>query len=337
MNTRISLVVPDLFLAPDAAAEACADLRTPALGRILARAQSAPCLASSLEEWLCTAFGVESQGVAPIMLQADGMLPGASYWLRADPVHLALRGDRLVLRPIAALDADEAAALCDSLSRHFAGDGLQFFAPRPEHWYLRVSRAPEISTHALAQVAGKDMYRYLPQGREALQWHRLLNEIQMLLFAHPVNAAREARGEWPVNGVWLWGGGYAPQRLLRPFERAYTDNALAGALAAVAGAKPAPLPSDAAHCLKGEKGAVLIVWDGLSRALEHGDLGEWHDSVERFERHYAAPLLQALRSGRIESITLDGIGAHGSRCFALTRGMAWQIWRPPKRLERFAG
>ncbi|HSC98716.1 MAG TPA: hypothetical protein VLI21_07425, partial [Casimicrobiaceae bacterium] len=37
------------------------------------------------------------------------------------------------------------------------------------------------------------------------------NEIQMLLHEHPVNAAREARSEPPVTGIWFWGGGTAAE------------------------------------------------------------------------------------------------------------------------------
>jgi hypothetical protein len=34
-----------------------------------------------------------------------------------------------------------------------------------------------------------------------------MNELQMLLFAHAVNASREERGLPPINVVWLWGFG----------------------------------------------------------------------------------------------------------------------------------
>ncbi len=331
MSTQVQVVIPDLFLPPGLAEEVCAGLRTPALGKILARAQSAHLPAASIEDWLCAAFAVENQGVAPVTLQADGGDPGTAYWLRADPVHLILRHGELILRPITA-DAGEAAALCDSLNRHFEDEGLHFIAPQPQHWYLRLNTAPALSTHPLAQVAGRDIHGYLPHGADALQWHRLLNEIQMLLFAHPVNQAREARGDWLINSVWLWGGGHAPEKLLRPWDSVYTDNALGAALAKVAGARPAPLPADGARCLAATEGKTLIIWDGLSQALQHGDLGAWRESLQQFER-YAVPLLRAVRSGRIEKITLDVLQATGSRRFTLTRRTAWRLWRIPRRIE----
>jgi hypothetical protein len=40
---------------------------------------------------------------------------------------------------------------------------------------------------------------------------RLQNEMQMLLYTHPVNDARSARGVLPVNSFWLSGTGALPQ------------------------------------------------------------------------------------------------------------------------------
>ena len=336
MRKHVHMVIPGLFLPREIAAEACAGLRLPALGKILARAQPSPLSVPSLEEWLCAAFGAGNQAIAPVTLQADGEPPGTAYWLRADPVHLMLRGDQLILRPIMALDADEAGQLCDSLNRHFADDGLHFAAPQPNRWHLRLAGEPGITTHPLAQVAGKDIHPHLPQGENALHWHKLLNEIQMLLFEHPVNQAREARGEWLINSVWPWGGGYAPEKLLRPCEKMYTDSPLAAAFAKAAGIVHASLPEKVSPGLLGITGATLILWDGLHHALRHGDLGEWRDSAQAFEQTCASPLLRALRAGKIEKITLDLLQAQASQRYTLTRGMAWHFWRLPKRLDAYA-
>ena len=50
------------------------------------------------------------------------------------------------------------------------------------------------------------------------RWHSILNEIQMVLHEHPVNEAREGRGEPPVNSVWLWGAGPMPGDVDAPFQ-----------------------------------------------------------------------------------------------------------------------
>jgi len=334
--SSVHLVIPDLFLPQQVAAEASAGLAVPALETLLARAQSAPLSEESLEAWLCGVFGVADQAIAPITLRADGLEPEAAYWLRADPVHLRLQRDQLILQTDVTLNEEEAAQLCTSLNTHFAGYGLRFFAPHPQRWYLQLDAAPSMSTQLLAQVAGRNVHEHLPQGEDALRWHGVFNEIQMLLFEHAVNQAREERGELPINSVWLWGGGYSVGELARPYARIYGDSDLAALFAQAAGISCNSLPDDAARCVAGDDGDALIVWEGLSRALQHGDIHAWRDGVQRFEQCCAEPLLDALRAGRIARLTLDSPQAGGGRRFVLARGGAWKFWQRPKPLARYA-
>jgi hypothetical protein len=335
MNS-VHLVIPDLFLPQQVAIEACAGLVLPALETLLARAQSAPLSAESLEEWLCGAFGVANQAIAPITLQADGLEPGEAYWLRADPVHLRLQRDQLILQADVPLTAEEAAQLCSSLNAHFFADGLCFVAPHQQRWYLQLDATPDMSTRPLTQVAGRNVHAHLPQGADALRWHGVFNEIQMLLFEHAVNQAREARGELPINSVWLWGGGQAIGELARPYTKVYGDSDLASAFAQAAGIPHNSLQDDAAQCVAGDDGDVLIVWERLRRALQHGDLHAWREGLQRFEQCCAKPLLDALRAGRIARLTLNSPQAGAARRFVLTRGSVWKLWQHPKPLAGYA-
>lgn len=333
---NVHLVIPDLFLPQEMAAEACSGLKLTALEKLLARAKPLPLPEESLETWLCGAFGVMGQAIAAVTLRADGMEPGAAYWLRADPAHLRLQRDQLILQSDVRLDAGEATQLCASLNAHFAGEGLCFFAPHPQRWYLQMDAVPDLTTHPSAQVEGKNIHAYLPQGPDALRWHAVLNEIQMLFFDHAVNQAREACGVQPINSVWLWGGGCAAEQLARPFSRVHGDSVLAGAFALAAGIPCEPLPDDVACCIGGGGGGdTLIVWDGLRRALQHGDLHTWRDELQRFEQCCAAPLLDVLRAGRIAQLTLDTMHAGASRRFVLARGAAWKLWRLTKPLTYY--
>jgi hypothetical protein len=47
----------------------------------------------------------------------------------------------------------------------------------------------------------------MPRSPQAAPLRRLQNEMQMLLYTHPVNDARAARGVPPVNSFWLSGTG----------------------------------------------------------------------------------------------------------------------------------
>lgn len=321
---NIHIAIPALFLPQAVAADTCGKLSLPSLEKLLACARPEPLATESLEAWLCGMFGVAEAAVAPITLQADGVEPGAYYWLRCDPVHLSLRGSRMVLQADAPPGAGEAGSLCDSLNAHFDGEGMRFYAPHPQRWYLRLDDDGGMKARPLSQVAGKDIRALLPEGRSALRWHAVLNEIQMLLHDHAVNREREARGEPPINSVWLWGGGRGGTRLAQPCAKVCGDSELADAFARAAGIPGEALPENARACLG--NGDVLLVWEGLQRAVLRGDLREWQDSLLHFERRCAAPLLGALRAGRIAQIVLD-VPGEAARRFVLSRGASWMLWR----------
>ena len=203
----VHLVIPDLFLPNGFAAEVCAGLSLPALETILGRGHSEMLDPVSLEGMLCGLFGVQDAGDAPVAAISaafDGLAAGC--WLRADPVNLNLQRDRLLLAGVR-VASEEAAALCASLNTHFAGQGIEFFAPHPQRWYVRLGELPRIRTTPLSQAIGGDVRAALPAGEDASRWHQLSNEIQMLLHAHPLNEIREVHGETIVNSVWFWGGG----------------------------------------------------------------------------------------------------------------------------------
>lgn len=329
---NVHIVIPDLFLPQEVAADACAGLELSVLEKLLARARSQPLAVNTLEAWLCEAFAVADQAIAPVTLGVDGMEAGEAYWLRADPVHLRLQRDQLILQAQVELSADEAMQLCASLNAHFADRGLRFFAPHPQRWYLQLGSAPDMSTRPVAQVAGRNVHMHLPQGAGALRWHGVFNEIQMLFFEHGVNEAREARGEPPINSVWLWGGGRAAGTLAQPYTKVCSDSQLASAFAQAAGVAHVVLADDVTPCVAGSDADVLIVWEGLCHALQQGDLHAWRVSLQRFEQHYAAPLLAALRAGRISQLTLDVPVTTAARRFVLTHRDAWKLWRRPGRL-----
>jgi hypothetical protein len=203
----VHLVIPDLFLPKNFAAGVSAGLRFPALEKLLGRGQGEMSEAVSLEQLLCGSFDMPLQDeapIAPISAAFDGLAAGC--WMRADPVNLNLQRDQLLMSAVQ-IDNGEAVALSASLNEHFAGQGLEFFAPHPQRWYVRLGELPRIRTTPLSQALGGDVRGALPGGADASRWHQLFNEIQMLLHAHPLNEAREARGEPTINSVWFWGGG----------------------------------------------------------------------------------------------------------------------------------
>ncbi len=326
---HLHLLVPDLFPPQDIAVEVCADLRLPALEKILARGTASASGSATLEDWLCGAFAAD--GVAPVRAAADGLATEDGYWLCADPAHLQLQHAQVVLLPDVALDQAEADALCASLNGHFAGMGLSFHAPQPQRWYVRVAESLEVTTHPMSQVAWRDVKPFQPQGADALRWQRITTEVQMLLHAHPVNQAREARGELAINSLWLWGGGRAAQ-LQKAFDAVGGDR-LAGAFAQAAGV---PQVGSLQAMLDGKCESGLWVCGAPGEAQQCGDYHAWREAVQRFEQECAQPVLKALRAGRLRRLTLEVLREGSGQRFELTRGDAWKLWRTARPLAWYA-
>ncbi len=171
-----------------------------------------------LEEYVCHEFGISPQldyPLAAVAASADGLNVGADYWLRADPVHLLMQRDSLSLvEPVPfPLDSLHMQALISSLNAHFQQAlEMTFVQGISGACYLRLANSPQIKTSVPAIAVGKNMFHYMPQGDSSAQWRAYLNELQMLLYAHPVNAERESDGLPAINSIWLSGGGVMPKR-----------------------------------------------------------------------------------------------------------------------------
>ena len=145
---------------------------------------------------------------AAMAWQQAGNEAASAYWLYAAPVHLVLQRDTFSLAaPVPlGLDVDEIDALTAALNKHFASDDLAFFW-HENIWFLSLQVNPQINTTAPQAAINKDISAYLPTGEGATKWASFQNEVQMLLFEHPVNLAREAKRLPAINSVWCYGGG----------------------------------------------------------------------------------------------------------------------------------
>lgn len=306
------LVVPGLFGGGAAA-------RFAALELLLARGRRSAKAPRHLEAWIQEAFDL---GEGPFPAGALTML-GEAGWVRADPIHLRVLRDRVVVVPAEALElsAEEARALCDALNAQFPG--RDFTPVDPRRWCARGAEAAE--ERPALEAAGRE-----PDVRLASAF---LTEVQMVLHAHPLNEAREARGEPPVNSVWFWGGGRAPGASSRWQSVSADDPAILGA-ARLAGARHRALPRSATEWLEqlpGE-GRHLAVLDALRAPLALGE----NPDFENLEKQWFAPLLAALRSGRIGMVTLHVPDGRGGVSFETIRGDLRRFWRLPKSIERYA-
>jgi len=314
--------------------------RLEALERLLAKGRRSMHAGTQQEHWLMNRFGVEAEdGAAAASLLADGADPGEACWIRADPVHLRVDRDALVLADSAvfSLNGDEALALAATLNNHFGAD-LPIDVRAPDRWYARLASAPHIRCTPLAEARGLPIGEHLPTGPDGMRWHALMNEVQMALHEHPVNAAREARGELPVNSVWFWGNGALPKTAQRPYNQVLSDDALGRGLAIAAGGIGIPLPSGANAWLDGAptEGRALVVLDGLRAGARYGDPEGWAAAAETLERDWIAPLAQGLRSGRIGMLTCHLVGGGENLSVETIKGDLRKFWRGMKPLAGYA-
>ena len=319
---RLHLILDGLPRPGDATA--AMQRYAPSLSSLLARGRVLPGQ-PSLSVAIARAFGLDQTlPIAPYTLAMDGLSPEDAAWLRADPVCLHFYQDQLVLLGPDRLDvrADEADALIVALQGHFGVEGLAFHAPRADRWYVRLDGNEAIPhTAPLDAVVGRPVECHLPRGPEAARWRRRLNEIQMLLHDHPVNRAREAAGQWPINSVWFWGGGRHLPLPPPACSGLAARHPLARALAKAAGL--ACVDPDRPETLGDTEAAMVIL------ELPGGDDAErLVEALRQLEESWFRPALRRLRRGAIRTMHLDCTGA-SSASRALTPLSVYRFWQRP--------
>jgi hypothetical protein len=331
----LQIVVPGLFWPDFRDPRPYEGVSLPGLERLLARARLRTETGLGVEDWWMQAWGFDEQSgpVAALLAQAAGLDAGGRVWMCADPVGLQARGVELFLTSGARLGISrpEADALLDTLNRFFAADDLTFRAVAPDRWVVELPETPAMTTTPLSVAHGRAIDALLPVGESARDWVRRLNEAQMLLHDHPVNAAREASGRPTVNSVWFWGAGRLSAPASKPAARVFTDGLLGAALARAAGVPVEPLPDTAQTVLgAASREAVLLEFPACAHAAEAGDADGWRAALESLDTHCVSPALTALSTGMIDRLVLTGIT--GRRCLEarIARLDLLRFWRRPR-------
>jgi len=118
-----------------------------------------------------------------------------------DPAHLQL-------------DAATDTALFQAMQGFFAEDGIVLHPHKPGHWLAQSPLLNDLRTASLDRVIGRNIDPWLV-GCEAADGaltpgakllRRLQNEMQMLLYTHPVNEGRSLT----INSFWVHGTGCLP-------------------------------------------------------------------------------------------------------------------------------
>ncbi len=334
----LSLVCPGLLPGPD---QAAGPVRCPAIEKFLCRARRAAAPAQTLENLTYRLFGypvTESVPVAAVIRHAvAGDAAAGDYWILATPAHVA--ADRTQLRlldPGAPLTAAQSQQLVEALNTHFQSQGLKFVAVSPRQWLVKTQVMPAVEAPPYRQVLGRPVTMPLPaaRDREARRWPALLNEIQMLLFAHPVNQQREADGLLPVNSVWCWGGGRLPAGCDTAIRRVYADTLFAQGLAKL-NAVDCDTSSALAAALSNERpaGPLLYIDTSLIDTVTgHRNAASQQQLADRLEPLFAV-LLQALKQGVVERVSYYSLGKYN---FELDRRALYRVWRRRRPLDAWS-
>lgn len=256
------VLCPGALLAPPAAPAAASSLPAGSLPAVLRGATLADrddddaLVPRELpyEAWLRQELSICGPAVIEAASAHHDGLADAAQWLRATPVHLHVGLDSLVLTDpsMLHLQADDATALAAALAPVLGDAGFELRVADPLRWYLRAtSRTPDWQARSWRMSVGRSIDVYSPQGPDARLWRKLVNEVQMSWFEHPVNRRREAEGLPPVNSLWL--DGPVPAGGQSRFATVLTDDAALAGLAAMIGARTARL-ADAPELIAGASG-----------------------------------------------------------------------------------
>jgi len=247
--------------------------------------------------------GTDRWPVGPVSLLGDGATPSGAC-LRAEPLGMDAQGAFRIPAVRLGVTPAEAQALAERFDEVLGDGEMRLQAVAPGRWYLG-------GVPGWAGAAGPPPAR-LPSGEPALL--KLVSEIEMLFFDHPLNQAREAAGAPRIAGVHPWGGGRLPDRGPAGVPAGWGSEPYLAGLWSLAGARPVAGPGE------------LLEAGGIAWPVAPEDAGD--DLAERLEAAIAADALGALSRGRLAEVRL----VTGEAVYATTRLGARLPWRRPRPL-----
>ena len=342
---QLTLVVPELIWPEPEDRESLDALPCDGLTTLIARSRMTRRPPQSHEATLCDIFDLgETPPYAALRVLGEEAGPAAAdaCWLCADPVHLRLHQERLILADGGSLEIElaEARAIVDELNRHFSDLGT-FHVSAPDRWYLQLSgdtRLGRFDVLPRSAVTGRTVDRQLPETPELRWLRRLLNEAQMVLHRHPANERRDAEGRSTINSLWLWGAGILPACRAQDFAGVWADDPLAGGLGRACGLPVHRLPDAAATLLAraAPNRHHLLVLDALQATVHYQDGEAYRRQLLDLEVRWFAPLQKALASGSIRRLRLEASTAYAALAWESGRREQWRWWRRPRPLAATA-
>ena len=132
-----------------------------------------------------------------------------SAWAFITLCHWQVGNGQFTLTDPGPISEEESQAAFNSMRPYFQEDGIHLQAHRPGQWLARSPHFEDLPSASLERVMGLPIEPWLIGAHQprlspsAKLLRRLQNEMQMLLYQHPVNDQRPT----PINSIWIEGCG----------------------------------------------------------------------------------------------------------------------------------
>ena len=249
------------------------------------------------------------------------------YWL--SPVHLRVNRDYITLADgaVHGINSDEAAQLCEGLNDFLAAEDWRLSPVAPDLWHLSTPQALNVSLVDLADVVGQDIDGHQPQGPEVMALQRIQTEIQMWLYQHPLNAAREAAGGLSINGVWPWSMGQVAVPAAGDVAY-FVPPPQQWQLVGAAHDAPYDFAGWQAQLAEADVSAsrACLLQEDLLGAMQYDDAWGYQQGLADVEARFIGPAIAALKAGELSQLTVVAHGRHGGQV-TLSGKAHWAFWR----------
>ncbi len=310
---RMHVLIPFASSQSEAALHVLHDLHLPTLTRLLQRLTPVQriegddtTLSPPHERALAAAWGWPLiDGALPFAARAaaaDGIAVGELAWGLLSPAHWSAGRDCVTLvDPQALLLGDvESRALFDAVRPLFDSEGFTLAWGAPLRWYAAHPSLAGLPSASLDRAIGRNVDLWLPKTPQQRLLRRLQSEVQLLLYTHPLNDAREARGALAANSFWLSGCGVHLPHARTPIDVMDTLRAplLANDWAAWAEAWQAldagPLAELAKRCADRESITLTLCGERHAQSFEAQARSLWQRVASPWRSASSASMLEAL-------------------------------------------
>lgn len=171
------------------------------------------------------------------------------------------------------ISTEDAAVLLEAVKQELQNEMFQFYVGTSYRHCLIWADGQVVPLTPPHDIRGREIKEYLPQEKLLLDMQKKSYEI---LSKHPLNLARQERGENPANSLWFWGAGTKPA-LSSFYEKFHKKGAM---ISAVDLLKGIAVGTDMHNItVEGANGGLNTNYEGKAQAAVDVLLKEGYDFV----------------------------------------------------------